>query len=107
MVLTLADRCSNDNEKATKLRQMQGLTQMLHASNKREGLAASILSSLSIESLRLGEIMQDISQEPQQKMVVAMLGSAILTVKPSVSIASLFGDSSEARDALIKIGCTQ
>jgi hypothetical protein len=79
---------------------------MLHASIKRGGLAASIFSSHSIESLKLGSIMQEVST-PQEKMTVAMLGSAILTVKPLVTIVSLFGDSAEARDALIQISCSQ
>ena len=81
------------------------MIQLLNAYIKGGFYTDAILPSHSIESLKLGDKMHEITVKEEDKLLIARLASVIMAAKPHVSVTSLLGDSSEGRDALIKLGC--
>ena len=103
-VLAIATRYKHQQtDKYLKLRQMRGLTLLLNAYLKLGFYSDAILPYNTIEAFKLGELMLEIAAKDEDKILIGRLASVIMALKSEVTIAQLFGDSTEARDILLKI----
>ena len=103
-VLAIATRQKHqESDKNLKLRQMRGLTLLLNAYLRLGYYTEAILPCHTIESLKLGESMLEIATKDEEKILIGRLASVIMALKPEVTITQLFGDSTEARDILLRI----
>ena len=86
LVLVLASHSLDDSDKYTKLKQIKGLTQLINTFLKGGFYTDAILPQHSIETLKLGDKMRDITVKEDDKILIARLGSVILAAKPHVTM---------------------
>ena len=84
---------------------MRGLTLLLNAYLRLGYYTDAILPYHTIEAFKLGELMLEIAAKDEEKILIGRLASVIMALKPEVTITQLFGDSTEARDILLRINC--
>ena len=102
-VLAIATHQNQEPDKHLKLRLVRGLTLLLNAYLRLGYYTDAILPYHTIEAFKLGELMLEIAAKDEEKILIGRLASVIMALKSEVTITQLFGDSTEARDILLKI----
>ena len=82
---------------------MRGLTLLLNAYLRLGYYTDAILPSHTIEAFKLGELLREIAVKDEEKILIGRLASVIMAIKSEVTVTQLFGDSTDARDVLLKI----
>ena len=82
---------------------MRGLTLLLNAYLRLGYYTDAILPSHTIEAFKLGELLHEIAVKDEEKILIGRLASVIMAIKSEVTVTQLFGDSTDARDVLLKI----
>ena len=95
-------RYSSEAERVRKLKAARLLCTCLQVSLKTEQAGSDQLFPLADQDLtKLQSSLKDVPKNNEERLVMAGLIAAIMTVKPSLTLAQVYEDSNEARDLLL------